>query len=344
MATVIIALSAAAANGTDELLKDFSAVIPDRFKPMLQDAESIRESISTHSLSELLISELAGEKSALASFFLFFVGICVISSVAAVYRHGRDSIGHFGIFTIATSVLLTKISALLLSVISSLKEANAFFSSLIPIFCAVNASGGGAGTASAQATGMSVTVSLVSAVASRLLPFVAVTVFFLEILNLLGLDTGIAKSIKGVYTKTLGAVTFILAIVLSFQTVIASASDGIAIRAAKYGVANMIPIVGSTVSSALSALSGGLAYVKSVVGVGAVAVIVYIFLSPLVLLLLYRMAIVVAVSLEGYFGMGEGSLGAPFLGIMDCIIASYSLCAALYVFEIILFIRYGIAL
>ncbi len=338
---LLCALSVSAfAKEPDELLSDFSAVVPSRYKDI---AEGPAEKISISSLVDFLSEELSGNTSSLSLFFLFTLGLCAVSAASRIYKSRLSSAVGFAISAVAMSALLEKTLSLFTSVTSSLAEANGFFTALIPVFCAVNSAGGGVGTASIQGAGMSLTASFCTAVISRLLPLIAAVVFSLEMLGTLGADSKMAKSAKNLYTKTLGAVTFIIAIILTFQSVVSSASDGIAIRTAKYSAQNLIPVVGSTVSSALSMLSGGLSYVKSMAGVGAAAVMIYIFLSPLVLLLLYRLALSVAAAIDGTLG-GGGGIISPFLGIMDCMIASYSLCAVLYIFEILLFMRFGLVL
>ncbi len=325
----------------DELLSEFSAAVPDKYKDDITP-EGLNEKISLSELLKLLGSELSGSSGKIGTLLLFTLGICALSLLASAYQSKLSSSMQLGIMSISISALALQIAPVISAAASALNEATAFFSSVIPTLCAINASGGGVATANTQGLSMSLTVGMCSAVTSRVLPFVASVIYSLDMLGALGLDGKIARSAKNLYAKILGAVTIIITLIFSFQSIVSSAGDSVAIRTAKYGVANLIPIVGSTVSSSLGLLSGGLSYVKSITGVGSVLVLAYILISPLVLLLLYKLVLSLSASLESAFG-GVGII-APSMGIIDCVIASYSLCSVLYIFEIVIFMRYGLVL
>ncbi len=338
-----ISVSAYAAE-PDELLSDFSAVIPDKYKDILASPDSISEEISYASLRDLLAEELSNAVPSAVKLLLFTLGVCMLATLAEIYKSRLGGAVNFAVSCVVISALASQCLSLFMSVSSALTEASDFFSAVVPVLCALNASGGGTATASTQGVGMSVTVSLCTTVVSEILPFVAAVVYSLEILSLLGSECKIGASAKNLYMKILGILTLVISLFMTFQSALASAADTAAIRTAKYGAANLIPIVGSTVSASIGLLSGGLAYVKSIAGVGAVVVLLHIFLAPLILLLLYRLVLSFCASLEASLRSSGGGLLSPALGLLDCMIASYSLCAVLYIFEIILFMKYGLVL
>ncbi len=331
------------AASPDELLSDFSAVIPDKYTDSLGNPENIGDSIAPTALGELILTELRASVPAALELFLLTLGIIILGALCNTYKGSLSSAVGFGLSCISMSVLVSRSAGLFASVTASIREASDFFSSVVPVFCAINASGGGAATAGAQGLGMSLTVSLCTAVVSRILPFIAAVVFSLDMLSVLGAECRLGTSAKSLYTKILGILTLVISLFMTMQSVISSAQDSAAMRTAKYGAASLIPVVGGTVSSSLGLLSGGLAYVKSITGVSAVMVLVSIFLSPLILLLLYRLSLSVCHSLELTVSGGK-SIITPTLGLLDCIIASYALCVLLYIFEIVLFMKYGLVL
>ena len=68
-------------------------------------------------------------------------------------------------------------------------------------------------------------------------------------------------------------------------------------------------------------------------------------MSPLVLMLIYRFALSVATSLADFFDarIAARSFGA-FRYAADSVIAAYSSLGIIYVFEIILFLKSGVAI
>ena len=121
------------------------------------------------------------------------------------------------------------------------------------------------------------------------------------------------------------------------------AADSAAMRAAKYAASGLIPIVGTTVAGAISTLAAGLSYARGIIGGGAIAVIVYLALSPLVLILLYRLALSIVVIFADFTGAKAVSrMLSAYRFALDMTLSAYSLSALIYVFLIIVFLRIGV--
>ena len=121
---------------------------------------------------------------------------------------------------------------------------------------------------------------------------------------------------------------------------ISSASDSAVLRTARYMTTSLVPVVGSTVSSALSTLSGGLSYARSVIGAGAIGAILLLALSPLVMLLLYRLALSLCLSLSEMLGVQSGTFSS-FRFSLDAITSLYALMSLSFILQLILFIKVG---
>ena len=138
--------------------------------------------------------------------------------------------------------------------------------------------------------------------------------------------------------------TALLTAAYSLQTIISSAADSAAMRAAKYAASGMIPVVGGAVSGALSTLTSGLSYVKSVIGAGAVVSVVSIVLSPLVIMLLYRAALSLSSSICSLFSSDVAvKILHAYRAALDSLIAVYALSSCVIIFEIILFMKSGVS-
>jgi hypothetical protein len=157
------------------------------------------------------------------------------------------------------------------------------------------------------------------------------------------MTASVAKGVRSLFFSVLGIVTTVLLASLSLQSILSSASDSAMLRAAKYAAGNSIPIVGSTVSAALGTLFASASYAGASVGVGSVAVIVSLTLSPLILLLLYRFALSLFSSVLAMLGADSGAgLFSSFRSSLDALIAVYSSSVIICLFEIIIFMKCGV--
>ena len=338
-----VALSVcASAEGVDGYINEFSAVLPDGFSGELTDTESLTSAVGLESLVDFVMTELSGKRSELSSFCILLLGACAIGAAVNALSDRLSDTCRKGLSIVFLAVIFSQVYPLFSSVSESLGEANAFFSAAAPIMCSLELSGGGAGSAAVHTAGMTLTVAFVSAISSRLLPSVAVFGFVAGLLRTFGGSDAVATGAKNIYTRIIGIATLLISITLSLQTVIASAADSAVMRAARYGASTAIPIVGGTVSAALSALSGGVAYAKDIIGGAAIGAILYIFISPLALLFLYRLATSCAVFVSELLGVKELACLGAFSSLLDSLIASYALSAVLYVLEIVLFMKCGV--
>ncbi|HCD69719.1 MAG TPA: hypothetical protein DEQ68_03745 [Ruminococcaceae bacterium] len=114
--------------------------------------------------------------------------------------------------------------------------------------------------------------------------------------------------------------------ILSAQTLVASASDNTAIKAAKFMVSQGVPIVGGTISDAVNTFSGSLSLLKGSVGTyGIIAAAVILF--PLIArIVCYKIALACAQALAETLGQKAlGTFVKSCCSVMT-IILSVSLC------------------
>jgi stage III sporulation protein AE len=142
----------------------------------------------------------------------------------------------------------------------------------------------------------------------------------------------------------IGIVSTSLAAIVSIQSVVASAHDSALLRAARYAASGAIPIVGTTVASALGTLGGGLAFVKSSIGAASIAVVLLIALSPLLTLLLYRLSFSFCSLLLEFCATPEGvRCFSAFKSALDVLIAVYSASVLVCVVQLVVFLKGGVA-
>lgn len=337
------------ADDSAQNFKDsFYDAIPDDFEWM-SDEENLLSGVGIDSLINELISAFMAGRGEFFSFFSLILGISLLLCLAefAPFIESSAFSSHIsgGIAMISGIVIFNSIEPTFSSVKSGIDTMGDFFSSIIPILTGINVAGGNVGTAGVQAVNMNTTLGLISWISSHLLLPLAFMLFALALINGVGLGaiSALSKWIKNFFGWILGIGTAVIIGGVSMQSLVASASDGAYLKAARYAASGMIPIVGSLVSSSLAALAGGLSYVKSTVGVSSVVVIVFSSLMPLLALVLRRAAFSVCITFMEFLGVSGGvRCFSAFRTALDTLISVYTLSMLVYVSEIIIFMKSGV--
>jgi stage III sporulation protein AE len=341
----IFSIKIYAEDYVDEYISDFEDILPDELSDMdLEDG--MVEMFGIEGILSDIISAISGERTRVVGFFLTLVGIIALFSLGTLSFGELSDVVRGVIGILSSMAIFGTVSSIVKEVLSSLDEISSFFSSFIPISVALTALGGGEGTAVAQGSGMYISLSLLSRLGGEVFSSVCAFGLASALLSPLGgqIVSSISSAVKNIFTRTLGIFTAIITAAFSLQTLVSSSMDGAAMRAARYIASGLIPVVGSTVSGALSTLASGLSYAKGIIGGGAIAVILFFALSPLVVLLLYRLTFTVAISLSEMLNVGCGVIFTAYRSALDMALAIYALSTLIYIFEIIIFIKSGVNL
>ena len=343
----VFVLPASAEESVEGYLSEFESILPEEMSGIAEGGEEIVEKFSLKGLLIEIFSSATGEGSAVVAFFLTLVGSLAVSVLASSCHESFAKQTEAAVGVIIALALFPTVSAALSSVSRSLSELSEFFTALTPIAVGITALGGGATTAGVQASGMYTALTVIGGVGKSL--FISLATFGLAVamLSSLGNSSAVAvgKGIKGLFNWAVGIFSTTITAVFSLQTLIASAHDSAVMRTARYMASGLIPVVGSTVSGALATLAAGLSYAKSIVGGGSVAAVISMAVSPLVMLLLYRLALTVATGIAGLVGAeGAEKIFTSYRFALDMTVSVYVLSVVVYLFQIILFLRIGVAL
>lgn len=338
-------LKVSADDYSDEQLQRFEDILPESLSGITEDTDALLESLGISALAEEIIAIIRHNSSRVIALFLSCLGLGALMALSASIsnRLGRASLSALGAITSLT--VFSYIGELFFSAKENLTELCGFFSSAIPIFTAVSVSSGAVGTASVQAMGMNFTLSLISGVGVGVMLLAVGMGLSLAMLSFFGDERvgALSGSVSGFFKWLVGISTTLIIATFSLQSVVASASDGVAMRAAKYAASGMIPVVGGAVSGALSTLMAGLSYVRGIIGAGSVVAVVSIALAPLVIMLLYRAALSLSGTLCALFDSGGAvKIFGAYKTALDSLIAVYALSACVILFEIILFMKSGV--
>ena len=342
----IFSIKISASGYAEDAINDFKNILTDEQSELISDPDKLTDAISMRAIVSEILSIAEGERGAVLSFLLLCFGCAALIALTEACPSLSPPC-QVGVGLVSSVLIFTKLGALFSLVGDSLSEVCNFFSAALPVMTGITLSGGGVAQAGVQAAGMNITVSLLSGAGTTVLLNTASIGLALALLSAFddGAVSSLSKSLGGFFKWSTGVATASIAAVMSLQSVVASAADSVSMRAAKLAASGMIPVVGGAVSGALSTLASGLSYAKAIVGAGAIWVMLSIALSPLVVMLLYRLALAVAASFSDLLGASGASriLGA-YRTALDSLIAVYSLCAVVCIFEVILFMKGGVAL
>ena len=329
---------------TDELLSRFENMLPEEYRGISKDEERLDSLVGPEAVLREIFLALSDASGGIGAFFGVLLGCIALSALCEVSESRLSESAGVGVTIVFGASVLALIVPIFREIAESLRGAADFFEKFVPIATAVQVSSGSVNSASVSAAGMNITVSVLSGIIVPALLSVAGFGLSVGIISSFGGSPAspLASGIKRFFMWVMGLISALMMGALSLQTYIASARDSAAMRAARYAATSMIPVVGGTVSGALATLATGMSYVKGVIGVGALAVLLSMLLSPFVILILYRGAVSLAAGLAGYLGVGRAeNLLTSLRGAFDIYLALYSIFSVLFLFEIVLFMMGG---
>lgn len=329
---------------SEAILGDFLDVLPEGMEGMASPTES-SDAVGMTFLIECIVNTVNGRAGEIAVFLMTLIGVSMLTSLATLKdgESGRTCKGCIAI--VSSALILDRIFTLIDEIGETLGAINGFYASVIPVVTAVNMMGLSFNAASAQSVGMTLSLGIYSFLCGDFLySFVGALTALAALSSIDGSVFGsIARSVRKIFLWAVGILTAFVGATFSLQSLISSSADSAVIRGARYAVSGMIPIVGGSISAALSLLTGSFGYLKGAVGGGAIAVIISLAMAPLVTLLLYRACFAIAIFFSEICSRdgAPGIIGA-FSFALDSLIAVYSLSVVVYVIQLTVFLKGGV--
>ena len=341
-------------DAIDRLPNEISDKLPegiysDNIDEVKNSAEELMSAEYLFSFFSELLSTDIGEAIALLG---KICGLLVLSSVFSAIKTSITSSALAAAFEFCTtcslfaafvSMLITQINAVSLF----FERLNSLMLGFIPITCAVWAMGGNVGTAASAGGTLYVFLGFCEFLCAKaIIPVSSLCVAFAlcrgvsPSINF----SGFSSALKKCYTFLLGLIMTVLLAVLSTQTILTTASDSVAARGAKMITATVIPVVGGAVSETLRTLGASVQYIKSVVGVSAIAMIILLLLPTLISLLVTRFVYILSGSVADLLGCErESKLIGDIGGVYGLMIAAVSMASVMFILGLNIFIRSTVA-
>jgi stage III sporulation protein AE len=149
---------------------------------------------------------------------------------------------------------------------------------------------------------------------------------------------GVAGLIKRTYTLSISFLMGIFGFVLGTQSLLAKASDTLALRTARFAAGSFLPLVGGSVSEALRTVAGSVEYLRASVGTGAILVLFFAFLPTFLSVLLTRITFLLGGAVANMLSCeAEGKLLAELSSVYGYFLAIISVLFVALIFSLTLF-------
>ncbi|MBQ9735213.1 MAG: hypothetical protein IJV96_00320 [Clostridia bacterium] len=335
----------------DETREGLLALLPDAAKARLPDptdAEAVEDAVGFRALFSLFADALTGSAGAHAGRLLSLVMLTLAFSVVPLFFARSSPVTATVLECSAALSVFALLYPTLARVLSFFSDLKGLSLGLSPIFVSLLAAGGGTAQAGAAGAGFSSFAAMLSLFGESVFPPLLRLLLALALLAALGnctLVRELSRRLSGVTVFFFSVLSMLFLASLAFESSLAGSADSVALRTVKYTVSSAIPVVGSTVSGALSALSSSLSLLRGAAGGTAVVALLALLLPPLAEVFLLRLALSLCESVCVFTGADpmRGVLGR-FRGVLDLALAALALLSVLFLVTVGTFSRAHAAL
>ena len=267
-------------------------------------------------------------------------GVIVIFSAALAMENMKqyNQLISYIFVPICVLVIFVPLFSLIDSAMTAAKAGGTFMLSFIPVYAGIMTVSGYGTTA----TGMSFLLLGASEAVSMLSSFVIVPLMgcYLSV----GMISGVSKNGSSVALGELIKKTamWILSItltlflgLLSMQTTINAAADGLSMKTIKFVLGSFVPVAGGAIAESLATVTASVKLLKSSICIYGVVAVCVIVLPVVLEMLIWRFVIFLLTAVEGLFGI---NLGTDIFKAADCVlsvlIGIMLFCAGLFIISL----------
>lgn len=249
------------------------------------------------SLTSAIISLIFGDISSILPFVFTLIAIGILCNLINNMRPDNKSINDTINFVFLTVTMLIVIIAFKNILSSTRNTINLIMSQMqivFPILITLLASIGSIASISIYNPLVAILTGVVSIVFNNFLYPLFIVIFILTILGNLTDTVKLGKLsgfLMSTFKWTIGVVFTIFTGFLSVQGISAGKYDSVSIKATKFAMKSYIPIIGSYVSDGMDFLILGSVLVKNSIGIIGVIILFITILSPILMIILYKLAL-----------------------------------------------------
>ncbi|MBE6657379.1 MAG: hypothetical protein E7604_02945 [Ruminococcaceae bacterium] len=315
----------------------------------IPDTDTVLKTVSGESVLARLWESFFDGSSGVISLAGQLCGVLVLCAVWEKYRSAvlgdrQDMVSHCMTLILAL-IGFGALAELFTDAAGFFSQIHLSVTSALTTLTALSAMRGAVQSAAAASMGMALFLAVTETVCSGILfPFLRVT-SGLSLASSVGGGEALARIselLRRQFLWLIGAMMMLLCAVLSYQSILARASDSVTMRAVKFSLSGAVPIIGGAVGEAASAVAAGFSLVQKTVGVLGIAAVLWQILPTLCSVYFTRLTFFAAASLAGFLGMKreEGVL-AECMSLAGFLLAVCAAAAVLYILVITLCMNGG---
>lgn len=316
------AINVSAEDNYDELLEQSKAneiVVPEGSKEFIRDNNITLEeplNISTISPKKIMDYIWHSFQSTLNIPLKLLGGILAVILFSALMTSVSDSIKNENInkiydivsVLVCVGIISNPITDVIITTSSTLVEGGNFMLSYIPIFSSILASSGNITSASSYNCIVLIVAQFFVQIANLyLLPILGfcMALAIVESINPTISLSGITNGLKKVCIWGIGFIMTIFVGMLTIQSIVGTSADSVAIKAGKFVVSSLVPVVGKSISDAYTTIKGSLGLLRSGVGSFGIIALVLTVLPAILTLASVQLAVAVGNIVSDIFGVKQ---------------------------------------
>lgn len=246
-------------------------------------------------------------------------------------------------------VIVTQAMWMLEGVVIFYQNLGALTSAFLPLMSAMYVMGGNVGTAATNQSTLVLGFSLVEWVGGKsVVPLFSLCLAFALLgafeATVAGRMQILTSKLKTWYTTALSLAMLLISGALAAQTTLSARADSLGFRTVRFAVSNNIPMVGGGVAEMLRTAATAVGWLRGVVGIGGIALLLWLLLPQIISLLVSRLIYSLASDMAGWLGCPEeGRLLGEIGSLQGYLLAVISVSVMTFFFALVILLRCGTA-
>lgn len=223
------------------------------------------------------------------------LGVLVLCCVMSAMKFGGDAIdsaiGYISVLALS-GVCYSLLYNLFVFVIAAMQSLMIAVSSMMPIMAGLYVMGGSAGAGAASSASLSLFLSTLSMICTKvILPLLQIS-FALCITSAMPQSvnlSSVTNLVKNTSTTVMAFIFTLLGFVLFLQTAVGASGDTFVARSVRFASGVFVPVIGGMLGDAVRTVIGSVSVIKGTVGVVGVVIVLSVVIPPLVVVLLHKL-------------------------------------------------------
>lgn len=270
---------------------------------------------------------------------------CVMSAMKLVGSEALDTACGYISVLVISGVTYSVMYNLFVFVIASMEALAVAVSSLMPIMASLYVFGGTAATGAAGSAGLTLFLSVLSVICTKvLLPLLQIS-FALCLVSAMPASvnlSAVTNLVKNTATTLMAFIFTLLGFTLYLQTAVASASDTYVTRSIKFASGVFVPVIGGMLGDAARTVIASVSIVKGTVGAAGVVLVLSAVLPPLIAVILHKLLLLGCGIIAKTLGCErESAFLYDLLGITNVLMALVAGAGVISIIALAVFIKTG---